>query len=145
MNRRSPSRDRVPRERDWLKGGSYLDAVGVLVPRAVWPGRPRPLGERYVAEFYTDYWRRGGGFGFTPVGEAYWNWGWKCGITDVDAICKIAELCNKNGVCVNSASELAAWMMEPIYSSTNSEVKGTGMFSSLDRSCGFLAGPLIIH
>lgn len=67
--------DRVPRERDWLKGGSYLDSVGVLVPRAVWPGRPRPLGERYVAEFYTDYWRRGGGFGFTPVGEAYWNWG----------------------------------------------------------------------
>jgi aldehyde:ferredoxin oxidoreductase len=47
-----------------------------------------------------------------PMAEAYWNWGWKCGITDVDAICKIAELCNKNGVCVNSASELAAWMME---------------------------------
>jgi len=47
-----------------------------------------------------------------PMAEAYWNWGWKCGITDVEAICKIAELCNKNGVCVNSASELAAWVME---------------------------------
>ncbi len=47
-----------------------------------------------------------------PMAEAYWNWGWKCGITDVDAICKITELCNKNGLCVNSASELAAWMME---------------------------------
>ncbi len=46
------------------------------------------------------------------MAEAYWNWGWKCGITDVDAICKITELCNKNGLCVNSASELAAWMME---------------------------------
>ena len=47
-----------------------------------------------------------------PMAEAYWNWGWKCGITDVNAICKITELCNKNGLCVNSASELAAWMME---------------------------------
>jgi len=47
-----------------------------------------------------------------PMAEAYWNWGWKCGITDVNAIGKIAELCNKNGVCVNSAAELAAWIME---------------------------------
>ena len=47
-----------------------------------------------------------------PMAEAYWNWGWKCGITDTDCICKIAELCNKNGVCVNSAAELAAWIME---------------------------------
>jgi aldehyde:ferredoxin oxidoreductase len=47
-----------------------------------------------------------------PMAEAYWNWGWKCGISDVDAICKITELCNTNGLCVNSASELAAWMME---------------------------------
>lgn len=47
-----------------------------------------------------------------PMAEAYWNWGWKCGITDVEAICKITELCNKHGLCVNSASELAAWMME---------------------------------
>jgi aldehyde:ferredoxin oxidoreductase len=47
-----------------------------------------------------------------PMAEAYWNWGWKCGIKDIDAICKITELCNKNGLCVNSSSELAAWMME---------------------------------
>jgi len=47
-----------------------------------------------------------------PMAEAYWNWGWKCGISDVDAICKITELCNTNGLCVNSSSELAAWMME---------------------------------
>lgn len=47
-----------------------------------------------------------------PMAEAYWNWGWKCGITDVNAIAKVSELCNKNGVCVNSASELAAWIME---------------------------------
>jgi len=33
-----------------------------------------------------------------PMAEAYWNWGWKCGITDVDAICKITDLCNKNGI-----------------------------------------------
>ncbi|MCP4717299.1 MAG: aldehyde ferredoxin oxidoreductase family protein [Deltaproteobacteria bacterium] len=47
-----------------------------------------------------------------PMAEAYWNWGWKCGITDVNAIARIAELCNTKGVCVNSASELAAWIME---------------------------------
>lgn len=66
---------RVPRETGWLGGRSYLESVGVLVPSAIWPDRPQPLGERYVAEFYTDYWKRGGGFGFTPVGEAFWNWG----------------------------------------------------------------------
>lgn len=54
---------------------------------------------------------KGGEFG-GPMAEAYWNWGWKCGITDVNAIARVSELCNKNGVCVNSASELAAWIME---------------------------------
>jgi aldehyde:ferredoxin oxidoreductase len=47
-----------------------------------------------------------------PMAEAYWNWGWKCGITDIGAIIKIAKLCNENGVCVNSASEPIAWVME---------------------------------
>lgn len=47
-----------------------------------------------------------------PMAEAYWNWGWKCGISDLEAICKITELCNSNGVCVNSTAELAAWVME---------------------------------
>ncbi len=47
-----------------------------------------------------------------PMAEAYWNWGWKCGISDLEAICKITELCNSHGVCVNSTAELAAWVME---------------------------------
>ena len=47
-----------------------------------------------------------------PMAEAYWNWGWKCGISDLGAICKITELCNNNGVCVNSTAELASWIME---------------------------------
>jgi len=47
-----------------------------------------------------------------PMAEAYWNWGWKCGITDIETIGKLTELCNSNGVCVNSAAELAAWIME---------------------------------
>lgn len=47
-----------------------------------------------------------------PMAEAYWNWGWKCGITDIGAICKITEICDKYGVCVNSAAELAAWLIE---------------------------------
>lgn len=47
-----------------------------------------------------------------PMAEAYWNWGWKCGITDVGAIVKITKLCNENGVCVNSTSEPVAWVME---------------------------------
>ena len=47
-----------------------------------------------------------------PMAEAYWNWGWKCGITDIEAIGKITEICNGNGICVNSAAELAAWIME---------------------------------
>jgi aldehyde:ferredoxin oxidoreductase len=47
-----------------------------------------------------------------PMAEAFWNWGWKCGITDLEAICKITEICDSNGICVNSAAELAAWVME---------------------------------
>jgi aldehyde:ferredoxin oxidoreductase len=47
-----------------------------------------------------------------PMAEAFWNWGWKCGITDIETIGKITEICDHNGICVNSAAELAAWMME---------------------------------
>ncbi|MCX5886483.1 MAG: hypothetical protein NT096_11345 [Proteobacteria bacterium] len=47
-----------------------------------------------------------------PMAEAFWNWGWKCGITDIEAIGKITEICDHNGICVNSSAELAAWMME---------------------------------
>ncbi len=47
-----------------------------------------------------------------PMAEAYWNWGWKNGISDVGAIIKIAKLCNENGVCINSASEPIAWVSE---------------------------------
>jgi aldehyde:ferredoxin oxidoreductase len=47
-----------------------------------------------------------------PMAEAYWNWGWKCGITDIGAIAKLTEICDSNGVCVNSAAEPVAWMIE---------------------------------
>lgn len=66
---------RVPDHSDWLGGSSYLDSIAILVPSALWPGRPQPLGEYYVSRFYPEYWERGGGFGFSPVAEAFWNGG----------------------------------------------------------------------
>jgi len=35
--------DRIPRERDYLMGGSYVSIPAVLIPRAIWPEKPSAL------------------------------------------------------------------------------------------------------
>ena len=58
-----------------LGGQSYVDAVLGVVPLFLWPGRPKTLAERYVAEYYPVMDARGGGTAFSFVGEAWWNFG----------------------------------------------------------------------
>jgi hypothetical protein len=56
-------------------GATYLAAPGLLVPSAIWPSRPLGAGEWYAATFYADVRARGGAFAFSPVAEAYLNFG----------------------------------------------------------------------
>ena len=65
----------VPRSHDYRWGATYVEALGVIVPRAVWPSRPFAPGEWYAARFYSEVWESGGGYGFSPVAEAYLNYG----------------------------------------------------------------------
>jgi oligosaccharide repeat unit polymerase len=62
-----------PAGQDFRWGATYLEALGVLVPLAIWPDRPLAVGEWYAAHFYSAVWEQGGAFGFSPVAEAYMN------------------------------------------------------------------------
>jgi oligosaccharide repeat unit polymerase len=41
----------------------------------MWPNRPAGTAEWYAGEFYPDIWAKGGAFAFSPVAEAYLNFG----------------------------------------------------------------------
>jgi oligosaccharide repeat unit polymerase len=64
-----------PAARDFRWGASYIEAIGVLVPQVIWPGRPLPAGEAYAADLYGSVWEQGGAYGFSPIAEAYMNFG----------------------------------------------------------------------
>jgi oligosaccharide repeat unit polymerase len=66
---------RVSESDDLRLGSTYLSAIGVLVPRALWPDRPKSLPEWYVTTHYQSLARAGGGLAFSPVAEAYMNFG----------------------------------------------------------------------
>ncbi len=65
----------VPGQEPYRWGATYLGAMGVLIPRAIWPARPQGAAEWYVARFYPDVADAGGAFAFSPVAEAYLNFG----------------------------------------------------------------------
>jgi len=65
----------VPAAIDYRYGLTYLSAPGVLVPLFLWPGRPLAPGEWYVATLYPNVWMSGGAYAFSPVAEAYLNFG----------------------------------------------------------------------
>ncbi len=65
----------VPAEEPFRYGRTYLDAIGLLVPKFMWPDRPRGASEWYVDRFYPMIADDGGGFAFSPVAEAYLNFG----------------------------------------------------------------------
>lgn len=65
----------VPSEEDFQSGRSYLTVPLVFVPLRLWPNRPPGAAEWYVRRFYPSVWEMGGGFAFSPVAEAYLNFG----------------------------------------------------------------------
>ncbi|HEU4880560.1 MAG TPA: O-antigen polymerase, partial [Gemmatimonadaceae bacterium] len=65
----------VPNEEPYRWGSTYVTEFAVLVPRVLWPDRPLSLSEWYAARFYPEVWSEGGAFSFSPVAEAYLNFG----------------------------------------------------------------------
>ncbi len=65
----------VPAIEPYRLGLTYYQVPGVLIPRTLWAGRPQGAGEWYSHRFYSDYWESGGAFAFSPVAEAYLNYG----------------------------------------------------------------------
>jgi hypothetical protein len=66
---------RVPAEAPHRLGLGYVNALGSMVPLVIWPNRPDAAGEWYAKTFYPGEFSRGGGFAFSPVAEAYLNFG----------------------------------------------------------------------
>jgi hypothetical protein len=55
-------------------GLTYVTWPSLFVPRALWPGKPDSLGLQFLVDaFGTKEWQ---GFAYTPVTEAYLNFGW---------------------------------------------------------------------
>ena len=64
---------RVPAELRW--GATYLQAVTLLPPRWMYPGRPTPIGDEFAIEFLGKDYYDNAGFGYSSVTEAYVNFG----------------------------------------------------------------------
>lgn len=54
---------------------SMLDAFGTLVPQNIWPNRPMPAGEWFVATYYPELYRIGGGLAYNLPMETVINLG----------------------------------------------------------------------
>lgn len=65
----------VPVEEPFRLGITYFYTVPLLVPHALWPNRTRSLSQWYVERFYPALAEQGGGMAFSPVAEAYLNFG----------------------------------------------------------------------
>ena len=61
----------VPESTGYLNGSSYVAALTVPVPRALWPGKPGLIDGRVGRTFF----RTNGGVPASAPGEAYWNFG----------------------------------------------------------------------
>jgi oligosaccharide repeat unit polymerase len=61
---------------DYLYGASYGTALLNQIPRMLYEDRPVGTLEWYLVKFYRSVWETGGGLSFSPIAEAYMNFGW---------------------------------------------------------------------
>jgi hypothetical protein len=54
---------------------TMLDAFGTLIPQNIWPNRPMPAGEWFVATYYPELYRIGGGLAYNLPMETVINLG----------------------------------------------------------------------
>jgi len=55
-------------------GSTYITSIGVLVPKILWSNRPLDLAEQFAHEQIPN-WLPGQGLGFSPIAEAFINFG----------------------------------------------------------------------
>lgn len=70
--------DFVPHKVDYAAGETVLRTIGgVVLPRFVWPGKPKTGGRENVGRFLHDYssYKTGMSYNIGPLGEAYANFG----------------------------------------------------------------------
>lgn len=67
----------VPEKVDYLYGKSYEVVPVFMIPRYVWPDKPRGVGSLVVSTFFVrgDDGSERGGIPPGPIGESYWNFG----------------------------------------------------------------------
>lgn len=53
-------------------GSTYINSLGVLVPKTLWPDRPLDIAEAFARENISN-WSEGQGLGYSPLAEAYVN------------------------------------------------------------------------
>jgi len=63
----------VPQREDYLYGSTYLAAITIPVPRALWPDKPGLCGGRASKTFYNN--KATWAIPCGSLGEAYWNFG----------------------------------------------------------------------
>ena len=68
--------DDGPPNARWLLGSSYAATVTLLPPGSLVPwDRPENLDRWYVRTYFPKVYDRGGGYGFPPLAEAFFNFG----------------------------------------------------------------------
>ena len=56
-------------------GKGFVDDILCYIPRAIFPDRPLPLGDKFVVEFYPGVHEMGGGYGLFFLQDGYWSFG----------------------------------------------------------------------
>lgn len=54
-------------------GITYINSMGVIVPKAIWHNRPISLSEEFARNFFAEY-REGMGVGYSPLTESFLNY-----------------------------------------------------------------------
>lgn len=63
------------KETDYSYGITVFTEFLTYIPRALYPGRPLPLSERFIDTFYNGVRETGAGYGFFYLMEGYWAFG----------------------------------------------------------------------
>lgn len=63
----------VPEREEYLRGSTYLAALTIPIPRAIWPEKPGLCGGRAAKTFYYE--NADWGIPCGSIGESYWNFG----------------------------------------------------------------------
>ncbi len=141
----------VPSSEPYHWGATLPRAFGVLVPRAIWPGRPESLPAWYVRRFYPDIAAVGGGYAFSPVAEAWLNFGLAgvvVGFALIGAIIGAGEVYLAPGmapwpICIYAA--LLPWLFSFARLDSATMLKSIGINVLAVLAAAFVAGRVLVR